>query len=368
MVDTIDPVAGLVAYVEEIKPYHTKIIEVLVEYIHTDCIDVTITEDFELAIGVPSNPLAWGWSEEEANRMFNDNWTNYQISGASSSGGYWDIAGDFDGHFETGDTVLVKDDNSFTEYTVSSSAVISQTVNGVLVKTTRVFVNETIPVSVDTVIGSPGEQVPIAGAIFHREAFSYDPNTGIYTLKAGLVLPSPTHVEKYADCGGFGSQFEHTLAAAALVPNAILSSNSSLNYFEINNTLTTPIVGANTWADVLRYGTKIQINGTANDKEYTVFLSAPSGGSPDILRVYVLEAVAFSEGVGGTLTAREWGYDEPDVCTNQGQSLAAQTNISERLEFVVNDVGYNLVNGWDMAHWDLGGFDGGPVTIVAALT
>ena len=33
---TLDPVQGLVDYVLEIKPYHTKVVEVLVEYIQTD--------------------------------------------------------------------------------------------------------------------------------------------------------------------------------------------------------------------------------------------------------------------------------------------------------------------------------------------
>ena len=45
-----DPVQGLVDYVLDIKPYHTKIVEVLIEYIHTDPINVTIAEDFKLGI------------------------------------------------------------------------------------------------------------------------------------------------------------------------------------------------------------------------------------------------------------------------------------------------------------------------------
>lgn len=367
MTTNIDPVAGLVEYVQEIKPYHTKIIEVLVEYVHTDCIDVTITEDFELALGVPSNPLAWGWSQEEANRLFNDNWTNYQVSGASSLGGYWEIEGDFETDFVNGDKILVKDDNGFTEYTVDSASTYSSIINGISIITTQIFVVETIPIYVDDTIGSPPEQVPIAGAIFHSTAYAYDANTATYTLKAGLVFPSPAGVEKTGDCGGFGSSFEYILDAAATVPNAILSSDNQQNYFEISNTLTTPIAGANNWADILRYGVKVNIDGTSNDREYTVFLAVPSGGSPDLLLVYVLENVAFSEGAGGTLTVRNWGYDEPDVCVNQGQSLEAATNISERLEFVVNDVNYNMIDGWDMAAWDMGGYDGGPVTIVATL-
>lgn len=40
----LDPVQGLVEYVEDVKPYHTKIIEVLVEYVFTETVNVSITE------------------------------------------------------------------------------------------------------------------------------------------------------------------------------------------------------------------------------------------------------------------------------------------------------------------------------------
>lgn len=44
----LDPVAGLVSYVLDIKPYHTKIVDVLIEYIHTDAVNATITENFDM--------------------------------------------------------------------------------------------------------------------------------------------------------------------------------------------------------------------------------------------------------------------------------------------------------------------------------
>lgn len=68
---TIDPVDGLVNYVLEIKPYHTKIVETLIEYIYTDCIEVTLTEEFYLDLGMPSHPEKWGWTFEEAASYFN---------------------------------------------------------------------------------------------------------------------------------------------------------------------------------------------------------------------------------------------------------------------------------------------------------
>lgn len=43
----IDPTQGLVEYVLATKPYHTKILDVLVEYVYAENINVTITEDLQ---------------------------------------------------------------------------------------------------------------------------------------------------------------------------------------------------------------------------------------------------------------------------------------------------------------------------------
>ena len=41
---SIDPIQGLIDYVQDIKPYHTKVFETLVEYVYTDMINVKITD------------------------------------------------------------------------------------------------------------------------------------------------------------------------------------------------------------------------------------------------------------------------------------------------------------------------------------
>ncbi|MGI0075811.1 MAG: hypothetical protein ACREAU_00200, partial [Nitrosopumilaceae archaeon] len=58
----IDPVEGLVQYVLDIKPYHTKIIEVLVEYLHTDPLNVTILDelDWDIFLAEPARLQAEG--------------------------------------------------------------------------------------------------------------------------------------------------------------------------------------------------------------------------------------------------------------------------------------------------------------------
>lgn len=53
---TLDPVQGLVDYVLDIKPYHTKIVEVLVEYVHAEAVDVTIIDEHALELCIQNPP------------------------------------------------------------------------------------------------------------------------------------------------------------------------------------------------------------------------------------------------------------------------------------------------------------------------
>lgn len=46
----IDATSGLIAYVQAIKPYHSKILDVLVEYVVQDDVNVTVLEDVDLQI------------------------------------------------------------------------------------------------------------------------------------------------------------------------------------------------------------------------------------------------------------------------------------------------------------------------------
>ena len=48
----LDPVQGLVDYVLDVKPFHTKVIEVLIEYVHEDTINVIIADRCELKIDI----------------------------------------------------------------------------------------------------------------------------------------------------------------------------------------------------------------------------------------------------------------------------------------------------------------------------
>ena len=46
----LDPVQGLVDYIEDIKPYHSKVIEILTEYVYNESIETTITDLLHLQV------------------------------------------------------------------------------------------------------------------------------------------------------------------------------------------------------------------------------------------------------------------------------------------------------------------------------
>lgn len=54
----IDPTEGLVQYVQYIKPYHTKILEVLVEYVYTDPIIITVRDKWSSQSNFSNLPLS----------------------------------------------------------------------------------------------------------------------------------------------------------------------------------------------------------------------------------------------------------------------------------------------------------------------
>lgn len=43
-----DPVQGLIDYVNDTKPYHSKIVDVFVEYIYTDVMDISVSETLQI--------------------------------------------------------------------------------------------------------------------------------------------------------------------------------------------------------------------------------------------------------------------------------------------------------------------------------
>lgn len=383
MAINIDPVDGLVSYTEFTKPYHTKILEILVEYIHDDCIDVTITEDFYISLGMPDPSLLpyWGLTEDEAKKFFNCDFKKFQLSDVDSGSGYWEVVGDASSDIEIGDVILLQTyELVFQPYTVTN----------VVIETGNVIVNdpyyghkEGSPLTIDytsytstrTKLYVSESISPLAkanGAVVPASCYSEFPET--YVPRSGIVFPSPHHVNKNQDCGGFGSIFQEASGSppgfsnGLDTANQILSVSTSPMYFEIDNTAGIPSV-ISAWQDAFTYGRKFTVTGsTGNDSDdYTVLFSLLASGSPPRLRIYTLENISSSI-ADGNLQLRPWGYDEPDVCINTGQGLLAQSTISENMSITVNDNFVNDIDSFDMQGFDMGGFDGGEFTYLVAFT
>jgi len=78
-IKTLDPIQGLYDYVQDIKPYHTKIVEVLIEYVYDDDVVTVIDETLTLCWGRSMVPIAsqtWGGSPGENFVVLDGNWSN----------------------------------------------------------------------------------------------------------------------------------------------------------------------------------------------------------------------------------------------------------------------------------------------------
>lgn len=59
-----DPLASLIAYVNEVKPYHTKVYEVILQYAHAEPIKSTVKEKYHISI-LMTDPEANSWLVNE---------------------------------------------------------------------------------------------------------------------------------------------------------------------------------------------------------------------------------------------------------------------------------------------------------------
>lgn len=121
----LDPVQGLVDYINDIKPYHTKVIEVLVEYVYGEAVDVTIEDDLftEIDMFRPEDPelglscadgfslLPWGtaqhgWPIIPANQGLSESEYN-TYPAFNVSAGSVTVPGDRTGDIRVGDQVHI---------------------------------------------------------------------------------------------------------------------------------------------------------------------------------------------------------------------------------------------------------------------
>jgi len=151
----VDPTDGLVEYVKAVKPYHTKILDVLVEYVYKENITTTVTDNWLWAIGLSNaqrdlvRECGWGWNWDlvptadsiltsriisahtdttQQNYFLVEPATSSQVTSdqivgvVTGSNGSWTLAGNVTAHYSDDEVFSVMgnaDSASNTVYTVS---------------------------------------------------------------------------------------------------------------------------------------------------------------------------------------------------------------------------------------------------------
>jgi hypothetical protein len=142
----IDPIQGLIDYVNEVKPFHTKILEVAVAYSHNDDVDVTISEDLQLDLEIfwpaivgspetegPIRVCAAGYGVEY------DRSTPYIVVDANVSPQTISLEGDHENAFDVGSRIEIRE-----PYTAASFG------SPITESTPRVAIARVVSVSYDT--------------------------------------------------------------------------------------------------------------------------------------------------------------------------------------------------------------------------
>lgn len=195
-----DPIQGLVDYVLEVKPYHTKIIEVLIEYVHEDFINVDFVENLDMCVNMYVPDI--------------DSQYSYPIVSVNTTNNSFFISGDKRLHLHVGQTMEVfnstVNDNRYT--------ITSLSYNGT---NTEVQVQETIPSS-------------IADGIIVYRVIEYCPDGNLYS-----TYLAPENIQEMC-AGGFGDIYDsypttYDVVNVNVAQQEVVISGNVQTAFEIGN-------------------------------------------------------------------------------------------------------------------------------------
>lgn len=84
--NTRDPVQGLIDYVQDVKPYHTKIVEVWVEYLYGDKIIASVTDEMKMSVDLVLDRARkycpTGWDAFPWGKLLNDLYIDEIVPGS----------------------------------------------------------------------------------------------------------------------------------------------------------------------------------------------------------------------------------------------------------------------------------------------
>lgn len=204
-----DPTQGFIGYVQTVKPYHTKILESLVEYVWTEPVNVTVCErwNWEITLSRPQVPTVYDCG---FGVMFDPPLpfihTTYYVKGVTTGlGGVWVIAGNHASLFVAGRLFVIGrnvgggsgwytvasavDVGANTEITVVETIPASSTPHGIAYLTdgTVELILDSDPSTNSFLIVGDQTEKFLAGATVQVDNSYLARNNGVYIVQASIL-------------------------------------------------------------------------------------------------------------------------------------------------------------------------------------
>ena len=346
----IDPIQGLIDYVSEVKPFHTKILEVAVAYSHNDDVDVTITEDLQLDIAL-FWPGVVGSPDEGPIRVCTagygveyDRSTPYIIVDANVSPSTVSLEGNFEDAFAVGSRIEIREPYDYTSFgspvtsntprvatvritSVSYDSATNTTVLGVTLLSEDFLGSPVIVISGSPLVGSP----PFAGDEFWFPPYGGNDSGGDVFAIYDVVSTSTINLTFERPIVFYGSPI--ILGGSPFTPiwpypegsplpgSPKLVSGSPATYptfgSPMQNTAGNTIVIKSTTPEIFLYGQEVEIRNASDtdlNRNYNIYSARDLGGSPNLVELTVIDSVLADSTNDGELLFTPDGFSGGDIC------------------------------------------------------
>lgn len=265
----IDPTEGLLLYVQDIKPYHSKVLDVLVEYVYSEPMTVAMNDRTQLTVGFPvineSDPLRSPQHPFVYSRGYGYVWSPYSttmvgglpqatiVSAQSSQSLVGTVSGS--------DITLVPDDSGYT-FTIGQQ--VTLTTSGTFPPTADIPIEQG---GIYFVVYAVSSVIRVSRTLGGPVVMFTGPGTG--TLR---VVPATLPVNSFLV--NIPSPVEYDVVVASTTRNQIVIG-TPFNVYSVNTSLHRWVVTGNvtTLTPPLGVGDKIYVNSNADvntNGEYTV--------------------------------------------------------------------------------------------------
>lgn len=270
---TLDTVQGLVDYVENIKPYHSKILEVLEERIHTDVMSVVMTDNLEMCMNIGFPTL---------NSLY-----SYDISGINTTLNVVTVFGNTVGSIFEGQRISIE----FSSFNDGDYMVVGLVYNSTA-NTTNIEVRENITSDVvdgkvlDSAIefcvgsGDKGVNVLSKSSLYCVDGYGYAYDSLIYDItNVNIITNSITligdHVGEIVDIIELINQVGDTIGVFHVVSSIFDGSNTVIELGEDITTypLYNPVDSLKVLISSLGFDIAVDCNTNDTNNSETLFIS-----------------------------------------------------------------------------------------------